>query len=170
MPGKRRKHGARRRRAAGAADAADLPVRDPAEERYGKVVRMLGNGRLRALCDDGVERLCRIRGNMRRRVWVRAGDTVLVSLRDFGGAGGAGGAGGGPAAAAAAADVVHRYEPAQLEVLRRCGEPVRIATDEDPEDRFVVFENEPLPSDDDPVPGRDSPAASSDDDEDWERI
>ena len=38
----------------------------PAE--YGKVTRMLGNGRLEAYCFDGKTRLCHIRGKMRKKV------------------------------------------------------------------------------------------------------
>lgn len=44
---------------------------------------MLGNGRLEAHCMDGVKRLCHIRGKMRKKVWVNAGDIVLVGLRDY---------------------------------------------------------------------------------------
>lgn len=33
---------------------------------------MLGNGRLEAMCIDGVKRLCHIRGKMRKKVWVNA--------------------------------------------------------------------------------------------------
>ena len=31
---------------------------------------MLGNGRLEAFCFDGVNRLCHIRGKLRKRVWI----------------------------------------------------------------------------------------------------
>lgn len=34
-------------------------------------------------CNDGKQRLCLIRGGMRKRVWLRAGDIVLISLREF---------------------------------------------------------------------------------------
>ena len=45
---------------------------------------MLGNGRLVAYCfEDGQERQCHIRGKMRKKVWVSAGDIVLVSMREF---------------------------------------------------------------------------------------
>ena len=44
---------------------------------------MLGNGRLEAYCFDGQKRLCHIRGKMRKKVWVNAGDIILVGLRDF---------------------------------------------------------------------------------------
>ena len=31
---------------------------------------MLGNGRLEAMCFDGVRRLCHIRGKLRKKVWM----------------------------------------------------------------------------------------------------
>ena len=44
---------------------------------------MLGQGRLEAYCMDGKNRQCHIRGKMRKKVWVAAGDIVLVSLREY---------------------------------------------------------------------------------------
>ena len=52
-------------------------------QEYAQVIKMLGNGRLEALCYDGKKRLCIIRGAMRKRVWIGVGDTILVGLRDF---------------------------------------------------------------------------------------
>jgi translation initiation factor 1A len=49
----------------------------------GTVVKLLGFDRLTVKCQDGHERLCRIRGKMKRRVWIREGDVVLVSPWDF---------------------------------------------------------------------------------------
>ena len=34
-------------------------------------------------CFDGVTRLGHIRGKMRKKVWVSAGDIVLVGLREY---------------------------------------------------------------------------------------
>ena len=48
-----------------------------------QVVRMLGNGRCECYCFDGVTRLGHIRGKMRKKVWVSAGDIVLVGLREY---------------------------------------------------------------------------------------
>ena len=56
-------------------------VRESAE--YAQVVRMLGNGRLEAHCFDGTDRLCHIRGKMRKKQWVGQGDIILISLRDY---------------------------------------------------------------------------------------
>ena len=45
----------------------------------GIVVKMFGYDRLLVNCDDSVQRRCRIRGKLKRRVWIREGDIVLVS-------------------------------------------------------------------------------------------
>ncbi|MCW4055900.1 MAG: translation initiation factor eIF-1A [Candidatus Bathyarchaeota archaeon] len=49
----------------------------------GIAVKMLGNDRISVKCQDGHLRMCRIRGKMKRRVWIRLGDVVLVSPWDF---------------------------------------------------------------------------------------
>jgi len=47
------------------------------------VTKNLGYTRMRVTCQDGLKRLCRIRGKMKKRNWVREGDIVLVSPWDF---------------------------------------------------------------------------------------
>ncbi len=42
------------------------------------VEQMVGGDRMKAKCDDGNERICRIPGKMRKRVWIRSGDLILV--------------------------------------------------------------------------------------------
>ena len=54
-----------------------------ANDVLGVAVKMLGGERVLVKCQDGKERLCRIRGKLKRRVWVREGDIVLVSPWDF---------------------------------------------------------------------------------------
>ncbi|MEM3507656.1 MAG: translation initiation factor eIF-1A [Candidatus Bathyarchaeia archaeon] len=49
----------------------------------GIVTQMLGYDRLMVKCNDGNERICRIRGKMKRRVWIKVGDVVLVAPWDF---------------------------------------------------------------------------------------
>ena len=49
----------------------------------GIAVKILGGERIMVKCQDGKERLCRIRGKLKRRVWIREGDIVLVSPWDF---------------------------------------------------------------------------------------
>lgn len=38
---------------------------------YAQVIKMLGNGRLEAMCFDGVKRLCHIRGKLRKKVGIK---------------------------------------------------------------------------------------------------
>ncbi len=80
----------------------------PAEgEVLGTVVKLLGYDRLLVKCVDGKSRLCRIRGKMKRRVWIRQEDTVLVAPWDF--------------QSDAKGDIVWRYTRAQAYELRRKG-------------------------------------------------
>lgn len=111
---------------------------------YGRATAMLGNGRLRAKCDDGVERLCKIRGSMRRREFVHVGDLVLVALRDFGG----GGDGTEFAAADSKkkaplekADVIFRYQPPEVQILKKYGEAVNIMIDAEEKDEYFEFDD-----------------------------
>merc|ERR1712173_271536 len=52
-------------------------------QEYAQVTKMLGNGRLEAMCFDGVKRLCHIRGKLRKKVWINQSDIILVGLRDY---------------------------------------------------------------------------------------
>jgi len=36
---------------------------------YAQVTKMLGNGRLEAMCFDATKRLCHIRGKLRKKAW-----------------------------------------------------------------------------------------------------
>ena len=69
--------------------------------------KMLGFDRVLVKCQDGKERLCRIRGKMKRRMWIRQGDIVLVSPWDF--------------QSDKRGDIIWRYKRNQLEWLRRKG-------------------------------------------------
>ncbi|KAK8799884.1 hypothetical protein WA588_002707 [Blastocystis sp. NMH] len=60
----------------------ELEFKEDGQE-YGRVQKMLGNGRIEAYCYDGKTRLCNIRGKMRKKEWISVGDIVLIGLRDF---------------------------------------------------------------------------------------
>lgn len=47
-------------------------------EVFGTVEMMLGGDKLRVKCSDGNTRITRIPGKLRKRVWIRVGDLVLV--------------------------------------------------------------------------------------------
>jgi len=76
-------------------------------EVLGVVVKLLGFDRILVKCQDGAERLCRIRGKMKRRVWIREGDIVIVSPWEF--------------QTDKRGDVVWRYTHGQADTLRRKG-------------------------------------------------
>jgi translation initiation factor 1A len=81
-----------------------LPV---ANDVLGMAVRMLGFDRIMVRCQDGKERLCRVRGKLKRRVWIRVGDIVLVSPWDF--------------QSDKRGDIFWRYRKNQIEWLRSHG-------------------------------------------------
>ena len=81
-----------------------LPV---ANDVLGVAIKLLGFDRVLVKCQDGNERLCRIRGKMKRRVWIREGDIVLVSPWDF--------------QSDKRGDVIWRYTRGQAEWLRKKG-------------------------------------------------
>ncbi len=73
----------------------------------GIVQKMLGNDRAMVKCSDGYVRTCRIRGKMKRRIWVREGDAVLVSPWDF--------------QYETRGDIIWRYTKNQVDILREKG-------------------------------------------------
>ena len=50
-------------------DKRELVFREDGQE-YAQVIKMLGNGRLEAMCFDGEKRLAHIRGKMRKKVFI----------------------------------------------------------------------------------------------------
>ncbi|MGA9141298.1 MAG: translation initiation factor eIF-1A [Methanocella sp.] len=75
-------------------------------EVLGTVTDMLGGSRVTVQCMDSVTRMCRIRGKMKKRTWVREGDTVIVVPWDIQDAKG---------------DVVWRYTGPQVSWLGKKG-------------------------------------------------
>lgn len=53
------------------------------DELYGRVIRNLGNLNMNVYCNDNVIRICKVRGSMRKRIWINVGDLVIISLRNF---------------------------------------------------------------------------------------
>lgn len=61
----------------------ELEFKDDGQE-YAQVTKMLGNGRVEALClSNNNTVLAHIRGAFRKRVWIVQGDIVLLGLRDY---------------------------------------------------------------------------------------
>lgn len=76
-------------------------------EIFGVVREMFGGSRMLVDCADGKERVCRIPGKIKRMIWIRAGDVVLVVPWSVEGD--------------AKADIAYRYTRPQVEQLRRQG-------------------------------------------------
>ena len=78
------------------------------EEVLGIVQQRLGGSRMRVLCLDGKERICRIPGRLRRGLWVRENNVVIVQPWELGGD--------------KKGDVIYKYRgKAEVEFLRKKG-------------------------------------------------
>jgi translation initiation factor 1A len=63
-----------------------LRVRIPRnKEILGIVLQRLGGSRMKVQCLDGKERICRIPGRLRRGLWVRERDVVIIEPWELGG-------------------------------------------------------------------------------------
>lgn len=84
MPKNKGKGGKNRRRGKNENEGMkrELVFKEDGQE-YAQVIKMLGSGRIEAMCFDGQKRLCKIRGKLRKKVWINVTDIVLVGLRDY---------------------------------------------------------------------------------------
>jgi len=76
-------------------------------EVFGILDRRLGGSRCQVRCLDGKTRICRIPGRLKRKLWVREGDVVLVEPWEFGGD--------------EKGDIIYKYRPIQTQWLRKNG-------------------------------------------------
>ena len=77
--GKRKRRG---KKDVGTGEKRTLEFKEEGQE-YARVLKMLGDGRLEARCSDGETRICHIRGKMRKRIWIKSGDLILIQVRSF---------------------------------------------------------------------------------------
>lgn len=64
--------------------SAALPELDAdGSQLYGLVTKLVGAGRMVVTCHDRKERLCKVCGSMRKRVWTNPGDLVKISTREW---------------------------------------------------------------------------------------
>lgn len=83
-------------------------VRTPRQDEViGIVEQRVGANRMIIKCLDGKQRNCRIPGALRRRLWIRPGDTVIVKPWEFD--------------KDTRGDVLIKYTPAQVGWLKRKG-------------------------------------------------
>ncbi len=76
-------------------------------EILGVVIALMGGTRLLVECKDGKERMCRIPGKLRKKIWVRDGDVVIVKP--------------GEIEADKKADIIWRYNQIQVNWLKKKG-------------------------------------------------
>ena len=74
---------------------------------YGIITKMLGNCNMNVECSDGTQRLAHVRGSMRKKVWMKTQDTILLSLRDF---------------QDNKADIIHVFDTDEVRLLKSYGE------------------------------------------------
>ena len=93
----------------GAPQQPEGPIRVklPREgEVLGIIDQRLGAGRISVRCIDGKTRNCRVPGRLKRRLWLREGDFVIVKQWEFDEEKG---------------DVLFKYNPTQVSWLRNKG-------------------------------------------------
>ena len=52
-------------------------------ELFGRVIKLLGSDQVLVKCTDEVTRRGRIRGKLKRRIWIRNTDIVVIAPWDF---------------------------------------------------------------------------------------
>lgn len=52
-------------------------------EMLGRVIKLLGSDQVLVKCTDGITRRGRIRGKLKRRIWIRDNDIVVIAPWDF---------------------------------------------------------------------------------------
>jgi len=128
MPKNKGKGGKNRRRGKNEneKEKRELVFKEDGQE-YAQVTKMLGNGRLEAMCFDGVRRLCHIRGKLRKKVWINSGDIILLGLRDY---------------QDTKADVILKYTPDEARNLKTYGElPESIRINENMDENEMDADN-----------------------------
>ena len=75
-------------------------------EVIGVLDQRLGSSRNMVKCLDGKSRICRIPGRLKRRLWVRPGDIILVEPWEYN---------------VDKGDVVFKYKPAHIFALKKKG-------------------------------------------------
>ena len=76
-------------------------------QSLGVLDQRVGGSRMKVRCFDGKTRLCRIPGRLKRRLWVREGDILLIEPWEFGGD--------------EKGDVIYKYRPIQVKILKNKG-------------------------------------------------
>ncbi len=77
------------------------------KETLGILDQRLGGSRMRVRCLDGKTRICRVPGRLKKKLWVREGDVLLIEPWQLGGDD--------------KGDVIYKYRPNQVDWLKKNG-------------------------------------------------
>ncbi|HYA10768.1 MAG TPA: translation initiation factor eIF-1A [Thermoplasmata archaeon] len=89
----------------GGEEVGRLPLpRRPRGEVFGIASQLLGAARIRVMCEDNVSRMGRITGKMKKKMWIREGDLLVVRPWGF---------------QEGKADILFRYSRTQSQYLQR---------------------------------------------------
>jgi translation initiation factor 1A len=89
----------------GGEEVGRLPLpRRPRGECFGIASQLLGAARIRVMCEDSVSRMGRITGKMKKKMWIREGDLLIVRPWGF---------------QEGKADILFRYSRTQSQYLAR---------------------------------------------------
>lgn len=77
------------------------------KEVLGILEQRLGGSRAMVRCLDGKNRNCRIPGRLKKKLWVRPGDVIIIEPWEFGGN--------------EKGDIIFKYKPNQVEFLKKRG-------------------------------------------------
>ena len=75
-------------------------------EMYAVADQLLGASRIKVMCEDGKSRMGRIPGKLKKRMWIREGDLLIVKPWDF---------------QDEKSDILYRYTKTQSSYLKRRG-------------------------------------------------
>ena len=83
-----------------------IRVRTPKkDEIIGSITQRLGGSRMYVACMDGKTRICRIPGRLKKNLWIREGNIVLVEPWEFQGD--------------KKGDIIWKYNPTQVRWLKQ---------------------------------------------------
>jgi translation initiation factor 1A (aeIF-1A) len=87
-------------------ETEEIPLPDGQTTILCIIQQLLGYDRARVICSDGKVRLCRIPGKLKKRMWMKVGDVVLVAPWDF---------------QPEKGDILYRYTPGEVQRLEKKG-------------------------------------------------
>ena len=76
----------------------------PKGEMYAIITDISGGSRMKAFCEDDLTRMVRIPGRLKKKMWCRVNDIIIIKLW--------------PIQADKKCDLVYRYRPVEREVLK----------------------------------------------------